>query len=182
MLGMVFTELVEWIESECSVEVAEQVLAEAGLGHGGAYTAVGSYDAAELGAIVQALVRRAGGSPQDWVQGFGRHLMHRFTQLYPALFAAHPGLFDFLAGIDGHIHVEVRRLYPQAQPPVFEVRERDLDHMLLAYRSPHRLQALALGLLEGAIAHYGGHGRVAMRAQPPGGEDAVLFDVWMQAR
>ncbi|MBQ0931928.1 heme NO-binding domain-containing protein [Ideonella sp. 4Y16] len=170
MLGMVFTEFIEMVEARFSPEVADAVLADAGLAHGGAYTAVGYYPAEELQAMVLGLARRSGHSADELVRSFGSHLAQRFSQAHGHYFAAHRHPFDLIAAIDGHIHVEVRKLYPQAQLPHFDVLERSSTQMRMRYRSERRLQMLALGLIEGVMAHYGCRGRVSMAALDDGAE------------
>ncbi|MBQ0959663.1 heme NO-binding domain-containing protein [Ideonella sp. 4Y11] len=170
MLGMVFTEFIEMVEARFSPEVADDVLADAGLSHGGAYTAVGYYPADELRTMVDGLSRRTGRPVDELVRAFGSHLAQRFSQAHGQYFSAHRHPFDLIAAIDGHIHVEVRKLYPQAQLPQFDVLERLPGRMRLRYRSERRLHLLALGLIEGVIAWYGRPCQVAMTTLEDGAE------------
>jgi hypothetical protein len=154
MLGMVFTEFIEMVESRFSPELADSVIAAAALPHGGAYTAVGYYPHAEMLALLAALSERSGIAVADLVCAFGEHLLGRFVAAYPQMFSARANLFDFLASIDGEIHREVRKLYPAAQLPRFTVLARSARQLTLAYESPRGMEALALGLMRGAARHY----------------------------
>lgn len=173
MLGMVFTEFVEMVETHFSPEVADAILQQAAPADGGAYTAVGYYDHAELVAMVAALSERTGIAVPDLVRVFGKHLLGRFTELYPGMFSRCGSLFDFLASIDAHIHVEVRKLYGEARLPHFDVLERSPTYLRLRYRSPRSMEALALGLLEGAAEHYGQASEIS--AHPEEGGDGTVF-------
>jgi len=155
MLGMVFTEFLEMVEDGFGPDVADAILCSAAPGHDGAYTAVGYYDHAELVSLVVALSERTGISVPALVKAFGRHLLRRFTQVHPKMFQGSDSLFDLVARIDGHIHVEVRKLYSEATLPRFTVRERSPERMTVLYQSPRGLHELAVGLLEGAAEHYG---------------------------
>jgi hypothetical protein len=177
MLGMVFTELLDMLEQRFSPELVDQVLGAAELPHGGAYTAVGYYPHAELQRILLALSAQTGLGEEELVRAFGEFLLKRFHQRYPQLFAGCGGLYDFLAGIDGHIHVEVRKLYPQAQLPRFELLERSARHVCLRYQSPRRMVALAEGLIRGAAVHFAEPQRISHRAADPAEPDTVLIDV-----
>ena len=75
--------------------------------------------------------------------------------LYPVFFQEVSSSFDFVASVDGVIHVEVRKLYPDAQLPSFQVLERTPHVLRIKYRSDRHLGDLAEGLLEGCIAHFG---------------------------
>ncbi len=155
MLGLVFTELIEMVEDHFSPELADAVLQDAGLSHGGAYTAVGYYEHGELMRLVQALSARSGLPVDSLVQVFGKHLLGRFTQRYPQFFEHAPTLFDLLASVDNHIHVEVRKLYGSATLPTFSVLTRDARHLVMRYTSPRGLHELARGLILGAADFYG---------------------------
>ncbi|MBQ0937104.1 heme NO-binding domain-containing protein [Ideonella paludis] len=155
MLGMVFTEFLEMVEEGFGPDVADAILCDASPGHDGAYTAVGYYDHAELVAMVVALSGRTGIPVPDLVKAFGRHLLLRFTQVHPKMFQGAHSLFDLVARIDGHIHVEVHKLYSEATLPRFTVQDRSPERMTVLYQSPRGLHELAVGLLEGAAEHYG---------------------------
>lgn len=51
------------------------------------------------------------------------------------------------------IHPEVRKIYPGADVPVFEF-DSSGDALIMRYKSPRRMCAFAIGLIEGAAAHY----------------------------
>ncbi len=155
MLGMVFTEFLEMVETRFSPDMADAILEEANPPNGGAYTAVGYYDHAEMVALLLALARQTGQPIPDLLQAFGQHLFGRFLTAYPMLFEEPRDAFALLASVDNYIHVEVRKLYPAAQLPHFNVLERSDARLVLEYRSPRGLADLAHGLIRGAIAHYG---------------------------
>ncbi|MGH8809233.1 MAG: heme NO-binding domain-containing protein [Noviherbaspirillum sp.] len=155
MLGMVFTEFIEMVEDRFSPAVADSVIEASNLPHGGAYTAVGYYSHEEIVALVVQLSKQTGIPVPDLVTAFGKHLLGRFSEHYPQMFASHTSLFSFLASIDAEIHREVRKLYPQAQLPRFTVLESSERLMRMAYESPRSMEALAVGLILGAAEHFG---------------------------
>jgi len=65
------------------------------------------------------------------------------------------GLFDFLASVEHHIHVEVRKLYPDAELPTFIIEARSERQMSMIYHSPRRLGALCEGLIAGSARQFG---------------------------
>ena len=154
MLGLVFTEFVELVEDKFSPEVADAVITEVAAPHGGAYTAVGNYPHEEMVAMVGALSRQTGVPAGDLVQTFGGHLLHRFAAAHGHMFARHARLFDFVASIHTEIHVEVHKLYENANLPRFTVLQRDEQTLRMLYQSPRAMELLAQGLLEQAAVHY----------------------------
>lgn len=154
MKGMVFTEFLDMVEDVWSLDMVDTILDSAHPPSGGAYTSVGTYPHEELLALVSALSSATKQPTGDLVRGFGRHLFGRFSVQYGQFFHGIRDSFHFLAGIEEIIHAEVRKLYPDAELPGFEV-ESDGDTMTLTYFSSHPFADLAHGLIEGCVAHFG---------------------------
>lgn len=176
MLGMVFTELVEMVEERFSPETADRMLDAAQAAGGGAYTTLGHYPFEQMHLMVDRLSQLTGEPAPQLVRSFGHHLLDRFAQGYPGHFQRHPRLFDFLAAIDGDIHVEVHRLYADTTLPRFDVLSRDERAMTLRYRSPRQMEMLALGLMERLAEHCGEAVSIEMQAC----EGGCLFHVRRQ--
>jgi len=111
---------------------------------------VGVYDHRELLALVTALSKKMQISVEDLVHAFGEHLINRFTEKFPQYFSAVNNCFDFLDTVDSTVHVEVKKLYPEAELPVFETLNKNQDSMQLLYSSSRPFSALAYGMMMGA--------------------------------
>lgn len=172
MKGMVFTELMDLVDARFGPEVLEQTLDAAG--SSGSYTAVGSYPHQEIVAIVLALSARTGVPVPTLLTVFGEHLFLRFTQLYPEFFAEGMDTFAFLQTIEEHVHLEVRKLYPDAELPTFTTAIQPDGALEMVYRSRRAMGDLALGLINGAVVHFGESISVHREDQSPGG-DCVRF-------
>lgn len=157
MKGIVFTEFMEMVEDRFSANMADDIIGDAAPPSGAAYTAVGSYDHSELVALVTALSGRTGVPVPELVQAFGHHMFGRFFTLYPHFFAGIGDAVTFLSSIEDVIHVEVLKLYPDAQLPRFDCRRLPDGGLDMLYRSPRRMEDFAHGLIESAVAHWGGH-------------------------
>jgi hypothetical protein len=155
MKGMVFTEFIEMVEDRFSIDTADRIIENAALPSGGAYTAVGTYDHHEMIALVTQLSAETGISVADLLRTFGKHLFGRFVGSYPQFFEGVQSTFDFLANIEGYIHVEVRKLYPDADLPTFEYDTSQRGRLIMVYKSTRPFAALAEGLLLGSIEHFG---------------------------
>lgn len=153
--GIVFREFAELVASRHGEAVWDAMVQEVAVPSAGAYTTVGTYPFEELAALLRALSRHTGVGQAELLQSFGEHLFGALARRYPFAVAGHADLFPFLMSIDGVVHVEVRKLYPEAELPTFHVRVSD-GVLTMEYRSARPLAALAQGLLRGAIAHWGG--------------------------
>lgn len=178
MKGIVFTEFLGFVAKRYGQDAVDDIIEASALPNGGAYTAVGTYDHAEMVTLCGALAEHTGEPPAgDLVKGFGTHLSGTFARGYPDFFARSGHFFDFLESIEAHIHKEVRKLYPDAELPSFTVHERGATRLVLDYRSLRRLGALAEGLTTGSARRFGVLARVRTEPLDGGDGQAVRFVV-----
>ncbi len=155
MKGVVFTEFIEMVEDRFSIGVADKIIEASDLPSGGAYTAVGTYDYQELVQLVTNLSTATGIAVPDLVREFGRYLFGRFSIGYAHFFAGVESTFDFLENVEKYIHIEVQKLYPEAELPTFEYIMSKPGHLTLIYHSKRALPDLAEGLIIGCIEYFG---------------------------
>ena len=154
MKGVVFREFIEMVEDGFSPAMADAIIEASDLSTGGAYTSVGTYDHREMVQLAMHLSARTGIALPTLLHAFGKHLLGRFAVMFPAYFEGRQGTFDFLAILDNKIHVEVKKLYPDAELPVFDHSFEDPGVMAFVYRSKRPFADLAHGLIDGCIAHF----------------------------
>jgi hypothetical protein len=155
MKGVVFTEFLDMVADRFSPDMVEDIIEDAQLPSGGAYTSVGTYPHEEMVAMVVALSKRSNIAVPDLLKLYGEHLFSRFVVAYPSFFTPKIGAFEFLAGIEDVIHAEVLKLYPDAQLPRFQVEYQDGQKLVLVYQSPRHFEDLAEGLIHGCLSHFG---------------------------
>jgi hypothetical protein len=177
MKGVVFTEFLGYVESTAGSDMVDDIIDDCRFGHGGSFTAVGTYPFQDMAALVGALSKRTSIAMPDLLHGFGHHLCGRFALLYQQYFEAKKSLFDFLESVNDQIHVEVKKLYPDAELPAFATHARTSDRLDLDYRSCRPLAALAEGMIEAASKHY--YEPVAITSQriDEGPESFVRFSI-----
>lgn len=155
MKGVVFTEFLDMVSDKFSADMVDDIIDDASLPSGGAYTAVGTYPHSEMVALATALAQRSGLPLRELLLIFGEHLFGRFVQAYPAFFRGQNDALSFLAGIEDIIHAEVRKLYPDAELPRFEVESLSINELRLIYSSGRHFEDLAEGLMRGCFRHFG---------------------------
>lgn len=155
MKGMVFVELLAMAEDAFGEDVVDGVIERADLPSGGAYTAVGNYPCDELMTLVRGFSQHSGIPGPALQRLFGHWMMNSFVKHYPDFFVGRGGSLDMLAAIEDEIHVEVRKLYPDADLPHFDIVRPDSDSMQMTYRSPRPLADFCHGLIEGCVTHFG---------------------------
>jgi hypothetical protein len=174
MKGVVFTEFLEMVRSVHSENLLDAVLDDAAPPNGGAYTAVGTYDHNEMTNLVVAYAKHTQTTVPEALRTFGVHLLGRFHDRFPRFFAV-DGVFAFLADVNAVIHVEVHKLYSDAELPQLNVLERTETTMTVLYRSSRHLEDLAEGLIVGAVAYFGEPMRIERQPHESGGVQFRLF-------
>ncbi len=155
MKGIVFREFSEMVESHYSEALFDSLIQQVQPASGGAYTTVGTYDYEELAALVGALSVATNTPAEQLLRTFGRHLADSFSRKFQHFFGNAAHLFDFLHSVESHIHLEVLKLYPDAQLPRFSYEDVEHGVLHLTYRSSRPLEMLAFGLIEGCAEYFG---------------------------
>ncbi len=178
MLGVVFTEFTDMVEQAFGPETLDEMITsvESRLESGGAYTAVGTYHHNEMVLLVSQLAKQTGRDIDTLVELFGQHLFGRFVERYPMFFEGIDSALDFLETVEGHIHLEVRKLYPAAELPTFVCERKAQDHLVMDYHSTRPFATLCRGLIKGCADHYGERFEID-EAPLPGGASGMRFNI-----
>lgn len=174
MRGMVFTEFLDFVEGATSPDFVENMLDNVAPPSGGAYSAVGNYSHDEILSMVTYVSEQTGLPVAGLVRQFGERLFERFVELYPGFFVDQKQALDFLENIEDHIHTEVRKLYPDARPPVFETNRNNENELVMHYRSNRPFADLCAGLIEGAMKHFGEGASVERTDNSADGTDSLF--------
>lgn len=155
MKGVVFVELLAMAEDVLGEEVVDDILSTVELESGGVYTSVGTYSCDELFTLVAEISRRSGIASDALQQAFGQKMMDYFVVNYPGFFENRSHCFQMLESIEDDIHVEVRKLYPDAELPRFETVRHSDTSLELIYRSPRPLGEFCDGLIKACVTQFG---------------------------
>lgn len=176
MKGIVFTELLEMIEDQYGYALVDQLLTESDLPSGGIYTAIGTYDHAEITTLVHNLSQKTQLPIPDLLRAYGRYMFVSFTRGYRPFIDRVDSAFDLLQSVHHHIHLEVRKLYPDAELPHFTVEQPAENHLTIRYESERKLADFAHGLIEGCLIHFGETATITKRNIVADGS-VVFFDI-----
>ena len=155
MKGIVFTEFLAMVEREFGIIVADNIVTKSDLPSGGAYTSVGTYDHAEMVQLVTRLSEEIETPINTLLLVYGEYFFQVLADSYPAFFNNIPDAFTFLSSIENHIHVEVLKLYPDAELPRFDISRIDENTLQMIYHSERKMAAFARGLLNSSVKHFG---------------------------
>jgi hypothetical protein len=173
MKGIVFTEFLNLVESRWGATMVEDMIDACDLPSRGAYTAVGTYSHKEIADLAVELSRRSNVALPDLLQVFGQHLFHTLAKAYPDFVDPQIPLLGFLCHVENYIHVEVLKLYPDAELPRFECTMHDDGSLSMLYQSSRHLEDLCEGLIRGAAEHYATPVDISRAVLPEG----VMFHI-----
>jgi hypothetical protein len=153
MKGVIFTELVSYMETVHGVAFADAVISESRLPNDGAFTSVGNYPSQQALTMVEVAARLSGTDGAVLCEDYGAWLFGRFGVLFPTIMANYPTAESLLMHVGSHIHEEVRVLYPDARPPEITA-ENAGDTMIVRYRSHRPMAHIAYGLIRQCLIDY----------------------------
>lgn len=152
MKGIVFDLLRDMVEDNYGLEGWNTVLEKAG--SDGMYLSPENYSDQEMMSLVLAASDVTGIDTDDLLRTFGNFMAKEFYQRFPSFFDSCDNVIDFLLSVDRIVHVEVMKLYPDANLPSFAYEESESNKLTMIYRSDRMLCHLAEGLIQGSAAHY----------------------------
>ena len=155
MKGIIFTEFLDMVEAQYGLAVVDEIITNSKTLHHGAYTSVGTYDFNEMVSLLVALGEVVSKDIQDLLYTFGLYLFKSLDEAHPEIVRNYTSPMPLIAAIEDHIHVHVKKLYPDADLPSFLVLEKSKNKLILVYRSTRGLYSLAHGLIVSAFSHYG---------------------------
>ncbi len=165
------------VDQTISPEVTEKIISSCDLPSNGVYTNVGTYDCKEIFQLVSALSSETGVTPPKLVHSFGVYLFGRFVENFDCFFTDKPNAFLFLESVDDVVHIEVRKLYPNAELPSITCERVSDDKLILVYKSMRHMGDLAQGLIEACIDHFGDKISLKRENISDGVEQLIRFDL-----
>ena len=154
MKGIVFTEFLEMVEKEFGYVVADKIVSQSNLKSNGVYTSIGTYEHSEMVQLLGHLSDEIDVPINTLLLVYGEYFFTVLVDSYPAFFKDIPNAFTFLSGIENHIHVEVLKLYPEAELPRFEISRLNENTLQMIYYSERKMAAFARGLINSSIKYF----------------------------
>lgn len=154
MKGIVFTEFLELVETKFGLEMVDKIINQSNLESNGIYTSVGTYKFSEMLQLLQHLSSDTNISIDNLLLVYAEHFFTVLAQSYPALIDSYKDPIEMLASIENHIHIEVKKIYPDAELPTFEIIEKTNNSLIMIYKSSRAMHHFGLGLMNKTFEHF----------------------------
>jgi len=154
MKGLVFTELLEYVEDNFGFDMADKIIEQSKLANNGSFTQAGNYAFEDLLKLVAALSNELNIEIPKLLEIFGEHMFTRLISLNPQLKDNFESSLDLISQVDNIIHPEVEKLYPGADLPKFNLINRTENKVIIDYISSKNLESFAIGLMKGSAKSF----------------------------
>ena len=176
MKGLVFRVFIGMVEDKYGYDVVDKIIEDSNLASKGIYTSVGTYPHSELFTMAKNLSLEKKISIENLLNEFGKHAFKAFVKSYPVFFENKTNSFELLNEIEDKIHVEVLKLYPEAELPTFRMGNVNANEMQMTYNSQRKMSDFAEGLILGCLEHFGEKAKIDKKKLSPDGS-TVLFTI-----
>ncbi|WP_026777569.1 heme NO-binding domain-containing protein [Polaribacter sp. Hel_I_88] len=154
MKGIVFTEFLDLVEDKFGIKMVDKIIHQSKLESEGVYTSIGTYRFSEMLQLLQNLNKNTGIAIDDLLLIYGEHFFGIIETSYPGLLATYKDPIEMISSIENHIHVEVRKIYPDAELPTFLVEEKKENSLTVVYQSSRAMHHFGLGLMNKTFEHF----------------------------
>ena len=154
MKGIVFTEFLDLVENKFGLEIVDTIISQSKLPSEGVYTSIGTYRFSEMLSLLQNLSAHTNVSIDNLLLVYGEHFFSVIEQSYPDLLATYKNPIEMLSSIENHIHIEVRKIYSEAELPEFIVEEKTDDFLIMTYKSSRAMHHFGLGLMNKTFEYF----------------------------
>ncbi|WP_055447644.1 heme NO-binding domain-containing protein [Lacinutrix mariniflava] len=163
MKGIVFTEFLELVEDKFGLEMVDNIITSSTLESEGVYTSVGTYSFSEMLQLLGHLSENTGISIDNLLLVYAEHFFSVIEKSYPGLLATYKDPIEMISSIENHIHVEVRKIYPDAELPTFEVVEKTKNSLIMIYTSSRAMHHFGLGLMNKTFEHFNSTAKIELQ-------------------
>jgi hypothetical protein len=154
MKGIVFTEFLDLVEEKFGIEMVDDIIINSTLESEGVYTSIGTYSFSEMLQLLKNLSNKSGITIDTLLLIYGEHFFTVIKKSYPGLLETYKDPMEMLSSIENHIHVEVRKIYPDAELPTFLIEERSENKLIMNYKSSRAMHHFGLGLMNKTFEHF----------------------------
>ena len=175
MKGMVFTEFLDLVEHKFGLEMVDKIINQSKLESEGIYTSIGTYSFSEMLQLLQHLSANTDVSIDTLLLVYGEHFFSVVEKNYPGLLATYKAPLDMLSSIETYIHVEVQKIYPDAELPTFVIEEKTKNTLVMIYKSNRVMHHFGLGLMNKTFQHFESTDSIVLKKIKEDGSEVKFF-------
>jgi hypothetical protein len=162
MKGFIFTNFVDFVETSLGLEMVDEMITNCNLPSEGIYSSFSNYDFDELVSLLTYVSKKTNVNPEILLEKFGIFVFPYLIGKHSYIIENYDNAIDLIGGIENHIHIEVKKLYNDADLPTFRVVEKTEKKLSIIYTSSKGLTYFAIGLIKETLNHFKVNGTVTI--------------------
>ena len=162
MKGFIFTNFIDFVETSLGLEMVDEMITNCNLPSEGIYSSFSNYDFDELVSLLTYVSKKTNVSPEILLEKFGIFVFPYLIGKHSYIIENYDNAIDLIGGIENHIHIEVKKLYNDADLPTFRVVEKTEKKLSIIYNSSKGLTYFAIGLIKETLNHFKVNGSVTI--------------------
>ena len=149
-----------FIKDNFGYETLDEILTKDDYPNKGGFSAAGNYKSSYLTSLVANTTYLFDNSKEKVLESFGKYafkfLLNRFKKSYKATNTPlhTDNAYDFLEQLNVIHFDELKKLYPDAKFPKFDIERIGSTHIIIEYSSNRNLPYLVHGLIQGCLQYY----------------------------
>ncbi len=175
MKGAIFNIFEEFIIQKFGVEVYENILQHSQIETKDPFISAGTYPDTDFYKLVGTACKLYNLPPEEAQKMFGRFTFVELAKFQPHFVEPYKSAKSFLLTVDSVIHVEVKKLYPDAYLPKFIYSEPSKNELQIIYISKRKLYSFMEGLIDGVADYFKEDIDVEFDTMLYNGEEACRF-------
>ena len=162
MKGFIFTNFIEFVETNHGLEMVDEMITNCNLPSEGIYSSFSNYDFDELVSLLTYVSKKTDVHPEILLEKFGVFVFPYLIGKHSYIIENFDNPIDLIGGIENHIHIEVKKLYNDADLPTFRVVEKTTKKLTIIYNSSKGLTFFAIGLMKETLNHFNVNGSITI--------------------
>jgi len=162
MKGFIFTNFIEFVETNHGLEMVDEMITNCNLPSEGIYSSFSNYDFDELVSLLTYVSQKTNVNPEILLEKFGVFVFPYLIGKHSYIIENFDNPIDLIGGIENHIHIEVKKLYNDADLPTFRVVEKTTKKLTVIYHSSKGLTFFAIGLMKETLNHFNVNGSITI--------------------
>jgi hypothetical protein len=175
MKGIIFTEFLDLVEHKFGLEMVDDIITKSQLESEGIYTSVGTYKFSEMLQLLQHLSKNTGLSIDNLLLAYAEHFFGVIEDSYPGLLATYNDPIEMLASIENHIHIEVQKIYTEAELPTFDIVTKTDTSLTMIYKSSRAMHHFGLGLMHKVFEHFNTKANIVLEKLKADGTEVMFI-------
>ncbi|MDG1380122.1 MAG: heme NO-binding domain-containing protein [Flavobacteriaceae bacterium] len=160
MKGFIFTEFIRFVEESHGLAIVDEMIESSNLPSRGVYSAFNSYPFDELATMLTFICNKTDTHAEFLLEEFGKFVFPYLIAKHPYIVSDYKNPLDLISSIENHIHLEVKKLYEDAELPEFRLIKRQVRKLTMIYKSKRKLTYFAIGLMKQTLTHFEVNGKV----------------------